>query len=544
MSGTSAPATSTGSSSTSGAGALAARTGSALSSQPPFDVCIIGAGAAGLVLAEWLSRDAGGSLRVCLVEAGPLHFRDRQEPFIVRSLRKHHLGVNEGRVTAFGGATNTWGGGLIRPTAADFEPLEGRPDTGWPVSFKSLVPHFEAVEALFGFAAEPEKNESVFLDNERVHVRRRPIPILPFRSKNFAQRFGPGLSARPNVTIHTSAEITAFNPRPAEAGGGLSHLSIRFKDGATTHVHARHFVISAGIVNTNLLVRRVLTSCGIDPPKEQPGEYFHDHFSFPVALLKPRSPGKFSRRFGYRFANGLMYGEHFDIEAKGPRVPGAFVHLSFDMTESSILRPVRDVLNAVQRRTLRGARFPSLREWGAMIVGVPRLGICRYLNKRLYIDRGTKVLATLDLEQHPRREMTIGPDTGGAGCDVSWDVAPEDAALAIRFIPVVHDILNGLQREAAFDVEVLIPDPVAQPQAFIDHMKKHSVDTLHSSGGVRMSDQPGALVDPSLRLAGVHNTYVLSAAVFPRVGTSNPTLTILALGHRLAQHLLTARHAK
>lgn len=530
--------------------ALTTRPFTAPSAQPPHDVCIIGAGAAGLVLADILSREGGPDVRVCLVEAGPLHFRDRQEPFFVRSLRKQHVGVNEGRVTAFGGATNTWGGGLIRPTAADFEPLDGRPDTAWPVPFKSLVPHFEAVEALFGFAAEPEKNESVFLDNERVHVRRRPIPILPFRSKNFAQRFGPGLRARPNVTIHCDARITAFHVRPTTAGdvggvsGGLSHLDVEFKSGATTRVHARHFVICAGIVNTNLLVRRVLESCGIDPPKEQPGEYFHDHFSFPVALLRPKSPGRFSRRFGYRFANGLMFGEHFDIEAKGPRVPGAFVHLSFDMAESSILRPVRDVLNAVQRRTLRGARFPSLREWGAMIVGVPRLGISRYIHKRLYIDRGTKVLATLDLEQHPRREMTIGPGEGGAGCDVSWDVAPEDAALAMRFIPVVHDILNQLQREASFDVEVLIPDPVQQPQAFIDHMKRHSVDTLHSSGGVRMSAEPGALVDPDLRLAGLDNTYVLSAAVFPRVGTSNPTLTILALGHRLAQHLLTTRHAR
>ena len=47
-----------------------------------------------------------------------------------------------------------------------------------------------------------------------------------------------------------------------------------------------------------------------------------------------------------------------------------------------------------------------------------------------------------------------------------------------------------------------------------------------------------ALVDPDLRLAGVGNVHILSTAVFPRVGTSNPTLTILALGHRLAQHLL------
>src|SRR5438552_3251897 len=114
------------------------------------DVCVIGAGAAGLVLTELLSRKG---LRVCLVEAGPERFKDRHEPFRVRSLLKEHVGVNEGRVTAFGGATNTWGGGLIRLSPADLEPLDGRPDTGWPIPYHDLAGHYQAIESLFGFSA-------------------------------------------------------------------------------------------------------------------------------------------------------------------------------------------------------------------------------------------------------------------------------------------------------------------------------------------------------------------------------------------------------
>ena len=56
-----------------------------------------------------------------------------------------------------------------------------------------------------------------------------------------------------------------------------------------------------------------------------------------------------------------------------------------------------------------------------------------------------------------------------------------------------------------------------------------------------MSAAADALVDPQLRLAGANNVYVLSLSVFPRVGTSNPTLTLLALGHRLARQLADAR---
>lgn len=501
------------------------------------DVCVIGAGAAGLVLAEILSRKEG--LRVCLLEAGPDHFKDRKEPFRVRSLLKEHIGVNEGRVTAFGGATNTWGGGLMRLSPADFEPLDARPDTAWPIPYQSLVPHYEAVESMFGFAATPEGPESIFLDRADVCVRRREIPILSFRSKNFSQRFGPTLRGRSNVTILCNASITRFSPSPT-GEGRLSHLDVEIKDGTRLRVMARRYVVSAGIVNTNLLAERIFKACsaGKAGSLDKPGLFFHDHLSFPIAILRPKSQGKFSRRFGYRFERGLMLGEHFDIETKDSRLPGAFFHLGFDTSGSSILRPVRKVLSAIQERTFSLKGAPTLREIGPMLIGLPRLGLMRYLRRRLYLDPGTRILATLDLEQVPRREWKLEPERDGPGCSVTWDVTPDDAAHAARYIPICREILRKLQAEAAFEIEEVLPEIESDPNRLIVYLKEHAEDTYHSAGGLRMSAAPNALVDPELRLSHVSNVHVLSAAVFPRVGTSNPTHTILALGHRLAQYLL------
>lgn len=503
-----------------------------------FDVCVIGAGAAGLVLTEILSRKE--DLRVCLLEAGPDHFRDRVEPFLVRSTRKEHLSSNDGRVTAFGGATNTWGGGLMRLSPADFEPLEGRPDTAWPIPYQSLVRHYEAVESMFGFAASPEGPESIFLDRADLCVRRREIPILPFRSKNFSQRFGPTLRGRSNVTILCNATIERYHPSPA---GGLAHLEVKIKDGRRLHVAARRFVVSAGIINTNLLAERILEACGVQDWVEAPGQFFHDHLSFPLAVVRPRSQSEFSRRFGYRFERGLMLGEHFDVETKGARLPGAFLHLAFDTSESSILRPVRKVLIAIQQRTISLRQCPSPGEIGPMLVGLPRLGMMRYLRRRLYLDPGTKVLATLDLEQVPLREWRLEREPDGTGCTVTWDVAPEDAAHAARYIPVCREILRRLQAEAAFEIEEVLPDLETDPNSLINHLKHKAVDAYHGAGGLRMSASHTALVDPQLRLTGVNTVHILSTAVFPRVGTSNPTLTILALGHRLAEHLLGAHES-
>ena len=53
-----------------------------------------------------------------------------------------------------------------------------------------------------------------------------------------------------------------------------------------------------------------------------------------------------------------------------------------------------------------------------------------------------------------------------------------------------------------------------------------------------MSRSPDSgVVDENLTVHGIRNVYVCSAAVFPSVGAANPTVTIVALAHRLGRHL-------
>jgi len=52
------------------------------------------------------------------------------------------------------------------------------------------------------------------------------------------------------------------------------------------------------------------------------------------------------------------------------------------------------------------------------------------------------------------------------------------------------------------------------------------------------SGYSGGVVDSSCRVFGVDNLYVSGASVCPTAGTSNPTLTVVALTLRLADHLL------
>jgi choline dehydrogenase-like flavoprotein len=61
----------------------------------------------------------------------------------------------------------------------------------------------------------------------------------------------------------------------------------------------------------------------------------------------------------------------------------------------------------------------------------------------------------------------------------------------------------------------------------------------HPMGSTRMHEDPRqGVVDADLRVHGVDNLYVVGSSVYPNGhGYANPTLTLLALALRLADHL-------
>ena len=60
----------------------------------------------------------------------------------------------------------------------------------------------------------------------------------------------------------------------------------------------------------------------------------------------------------------------------------------------------------------------------------------------------------------------------------------------------------------------------------------------HHMGTTRMADSPRqGVVDKDCRVHGLANLYIAGSSVFPTSGYANPTLTIVALAMRLADHI-------
>jgi choline dehydrogenase-like flavoprotein len=74
---------------------------------------------------------------------------------------------------------------------------------------------------------------------------------------------------------------------------------------------------------------------------------------------------------------------------------------------------------------------------------------------------------------------------------------------------------------------------------------KISSASRHHMGTTRMHADPRqGVVDPDGRVHGTDNLYIAGSSVFPTSGIANPTLTILALVMRLADHLKSALGAR
>ena len=170
-------------------------------------VCIVGAGVAGLVLAHRLSRQG---MDVVLLEAGgdAIDDRDRQIMAAAQLTGHPHLGTTEGRFRALGGASLRWGGQLLQPF------LE--PDPAWPIEPEELAPYLIEAERLLGVDYLPYTSPDFFaaigssvpqLLTELTDLDASLSKWTPFARRNLAHTLGSDLVSHPQVRIFLHAQV-------------------------------------------------------------------------------------------------------------------------------------------------------------------------------------------------------------------------------------------------------------------------------------------------------------------------------------------------
>jgi len=487
-------------------------------------VCVLGAGIAGLVLAH---RLAARGLKVHLLEAGGLELEERsQRLYEAEMAGDRHAGASEGRFRVFGGSSTRWGGQLLPYTEEIFSPGAGMRSWPWPIGAEAIERYYGEVMEIMGVDGLPFSAELLEkLGHTAVRfgdeVRLRFSKWAPFGRRNLAKSLGQECVESTDVTVFTHANVMAL-----EAAGGLvgSVVAKNYVGGSFTF-RAEQFVVCLGTIESS----RLLLASRIGNDFDQVGRYFHDHVSVRVAAIEGEARAQVLERLGPFFVAGTLHTcklEASSLLREKEGLLAVMAHVVIEEPEDSGAAAVRGVLQALQRGDWKAAG----KNLGPMVRGmgdVARLVWGSRVRKRRAVSERAKVWLNVDMEQvagaDDRIRLSDARDAlGQRKAVVDWRVGDAEREVAKRYAGMVRAELEGVG--------------IAGLEWFEDGAM---MDTFHPMGGVRMGvDARESVVDAELRVHGMENLYVAGCGVFPSGGSSNPTFTMMALVLRLGDWLV------
>jgi choline dehydrogenase-like flavoprotein len=467
------------------------------------DLCIVGAGAAGITLALRLI-DSG--LSVLVLESGGYDIEpDTQALYEGRMSGIDTWSLDKHRWRLFGGSTARWAGWCRPLNPDDFAVRDFIPMSGWPISFDDLVePYRRAHERVeigaFDYDVERATVGSPLLPSPSGRLETRIFRYSP--PTRFGTRYRAALRDAENVQVYLHAN--AVELQVDGSGQRVQRLAGRVLDGPSFTVEAARYVLAmGGLENARLLLAsRSRREEGVANSSGLVGRCFMEH------------PHLYGGAIWLAGGDPLVdfYKQH--VGPDGVPIRGVLA-LTREVRESEGLL---DVTLSIDGSGLDDAETGD----------VPPSDVAALVHRDPLLWK-----LTLRAEQAPWTEsrVTLTDDTDALGMPrlaLHWAVHPDDLRSYRKTVSILGRELAraGLGRtwsprddDGLFDWKL---DPGG-----------------HHMGTTRMSADPAeGVVDRDCRCHDVENLYIAGSSVFTTGGSANPTLTVIALAERLADHLL------
>ena len=542
------------------------------------DVCIIGAGAAGITLARGLS---GQGLRILLLESGGLDYSPECAALGAGdNIGSDYYPLADSRLRFFGGTTNIWGGRCAPLDEIDFEARDWVAHSGWPIAGEALEAGYRAAHRDLGLgapdrsAAEEGQWGAAALSMDVNRFRSRCWRFDTLRERFSAKRTQDVLKA-PDIEVLINA--TAVHLAANSTRSGLDHVLVRNASGHEARISADTFALACGgIENARLLLAsNDIEPLGIGNRHDQVGRYFMEHPHGRLGRIRTRHPYRLWNAFRMRFPQGgapvapvllpapVLQRERGILNTaltfKWQRNPAAGVPHARRIYQElkTELAPGRG--NRRLWHAYRGLRFAYARSLRPLLTrGLMRLqdageptGADRTPDGSLvHRQRGAirerakgfqlSVMIRAEQAPNPSSRVVLSSVKDALGCpkaDLDWQLGDQDKH-------TLRELAGALNAELVrLDLGVLEPSPwLDEPNLDwpVDGtVGNHPIGGYHHAGTTRMSADPAdGVVDGNCAVHGYPNLYILGSSVFPTAGWANPTLTILALAHRLKAHLV------
>jgi choline dehydrogenase-like flavoprotein len=544
------------------------------------DLCIIGAGAAGITLAR---EFIGTQFRVILLESGGLELDQRtQELYKGRSIGLPYFPLDAARLRYFGGSTNHWGG-VCRPfDDLDFERRDWIPFSGWPIRRSDLDPYYPpAVDVVrllsqdFSTTGWDERDTLSPLDLDDRTVP-RVAQFVGQKSRSMGTDYRDEIRRAANVRTYLRANVEEIETDGAARAA--TQVRVVTLTGNRFSVNARHFVLAVGgIENPRLLLASNRQQPrGLGNQHDLVGRFFLEHPRFAAGVVAPADAelnvGFYEPHHagdteiqGYvafppevQRAEGLVDVQVFLEPTYNARFEDAFDSGDVDSLRSlskggggsigdfgtNLMNVVTD-LTTGRDFTVPGAPLPVpypdvvgklLSSPSEVRDRIPDLlgDVAAWGYKRLTGAaplQHVTLVTRLDPAPNPASRVTLATSRDALGmprAQLDWRLSSIDRHSTVR----ATELLGAAFARAGLGRVRLVvhEDDRSWPSDL--------AGGYHHMGTTRMSDDPKqGVVDRDCRVHGMTNLFIAGSSVFPTGGSSPPTLTITALALRLSDHL-------
>ncbi len=548
------------------------------------DICIVGAGAAGITLAH---EFANQSIRVAILEGGDFEYDTATQDLNTGdNVGLPYFPLAASRLRYFGGTTNHWGGTCRPFDELDFEARPWVPHSGWPFPKSELDAYYKRAEIICNLSSH-EWDTEYWLSQDRFD----PLPLADERlvtrvaqivksdHRRFAKNYRDEIDQADNITVYLNANVTHFETD--EAVSSVSQVHVACLTGNQFVVKARLFVLAAGAVENArlLLLSNQRQPAGLGNQHDLVGRFFMEHPRLVGGIWLPADPQMAMGLYGLHHAAGTSVKGYIAFTAETLRreelvdvqidLDPVYQQAYVDAIQSeevaglkALLKGVRSATKPDQLRQHLTNVLTDLMTWHRHAVATAPLPLPEpaAISRVLRADAAERIDLIADLfgdvalaayaelsgvipveyvEISPRVEQVPNPDSrvtlseerdalGLNRVQLDWQLTALDKRSMVRALEIFGAELGraGLGR-----LQVnLSEDDSGWPEDLRGGW--------HHIGTTRIHDDPRqGVVDRNCQVHGMANLFIAGSSVFPTSGAGTPTLTLVSLAIRLADHI-------
>lgn len=491
------------------------------------DICIVGAGPAGLSMAlEWIN----GPYKIILLEGGGFEYDERVQNLYDGNITGHpYYPMKSSRLHYFGGASGHWGGMCSTFDEIDFKKRNWVDHSGWPIRLSDMATYYKRAHPLLDLG--PYEYDLAYWQNKYPSFIPLPLDENIIWSKmwqfsqptRFGEKYKSSIVDAPNIQLYTYANVTTI--RANDSVSSITGLVVKNYSGKQHIVKAKYFILACcAIQNARLLLAsNDQAPAGLGNDHDLVGRYFMEHPELKTGELWLAH----SNALKLYIRSELKVRAELAVSAKMQEAL-RLLNGTASLMPISISRKMQPSVRTWQDKDPRKSLHSFNEDYGKAY----RKNFSQYFSSES--TRCYGLYTRIEQAPNPSSRVLLSTEKDELGVprvNLHWAMT----ALDKWTVRKVNELI-GQQVGASGIGRVKLAEFLLDNSD--NSMPSFTSGGWHHMGTTRMSDDPHTgVVDANCRVYGINNLFIAGSSCYPTGGAVNPTLTLVALSLRLSDHL-------